>query len=54
MIITLQRRRGIKLWWALLKTIPKVRAILARGDTNWFRLWWIAWRLAFCSSHIGR
>lgn len=54
MIITLYRRRGIGLWWALLKTIPKHQAILARGDTNRLKTWWLAYRLAFCSFRIGR
>ena len=54
MIITLHRRHGIKLWWALLKTMPKIRAILARHDANWFRTRWLAGRLAFCSLRIGR
>lgn len=54
MIITLCRRRGVKLWWALIKTIPKAHAILTRSGTNWLMAWWLALRLALCNLHIGR
>jgi len=54
MIITLRRRRGIRLWWALLKSVPMLRAILARSDTNYLRTWWLALRLAFCGLCISR